>query len=163
MKRLDTDVRILDVEVGFSYKTYRATLKFGGSVKGPGARSGADLHVTALVETRDGRRAVGHGSMVLGSSWSWPSQVVPSFMITDFMRNLALRYGGELQKREDYGHPMEHALETEALLLELLHELGVLFPHHADIADRVNDPARIAEVAPGDLCLAKRERGAGQE
>jgi len=123
MKTLDTDIRILDLQVGFSYKTYRATLKFGGSVKGPGARSGADLNVTALVETRDGRRALGRGSMVLGSSWSWPSQVVPSFMVTDFMRNLALRYGGELRKRDDYGHPMEHALETEPLLLELADEM----------------------------------------
>ncbi len=123
MKTLATDIRILDLEVGFAYKSYRATLKFGGSVKGPGARSTADLYVTALVETRDGRRAVGRGSMVLGSSWSWPSQVVPSFMVTDFMRNLAIRYGGELRKREDYGHPMEHALETEPLLLELADEM----------------------------------------
>jgi L-alanine-DL-glutamate epimerase-like enolase superfamily enzyme len=123
VKQLATDVRILDVEVAFSYKTFRATLKFGGPVKGPGARSGADLNITALVETRDGRRAVGRGSMVLGSSWSWPSQVVPSFMITDFMRDLAVRYGGELRKRDDYGHPMEHALETEPLLLELADEM----------------------------------------
>ena len=123
MRPLDTDIRILDVEVAFTYKQYRATLKFGGSVKGPGARSGADLNAAVLVETRDGRRAVGRGSMVLGSSWSWPSQVVPSFMITDFMRNLAIRYGGELRKREDYGHPMEHALETEPLLLELGEEM----------------------------------------
>ena len=89
MPRLDTDVRILDVEVAFSYKRYRATLKFGGSVRGPGARSAAELKVIAVVETRDARRGVGRGSMSLGSSWSWPSQVVPSFMITDFMRNLA--------------------------------------------------------------------------
>ena len=123
MRRLETDVRILDVETAFSYKAYRATLKFGGAVKGPGARSGADLNVAVLVETRDGRRAVGRGSMVLGAAWSWPSQVVPSFMVTDFMRNLAVRYGGELRRRDAYGHPMEHALETEPLLLELADEI----------------------------------------
>ncbi len=123
MKTMATDVRILALEVSFIYKTRRAQLKFGGSVKGPSGRSGAGLNVTALVETRDGRRAVGRGSMVLGAAWSWPSQVVPSFMVTDFMRNLAVRYGGELRKRDEYGHPMEHALETEELLLELATEM----------------------------------------
>ena len=123
MKALPTDIRILDLEVGFTYKTFRATLKFGGAVKGPSARAGADLNVTALVETRDGRRALGRGSMVLGASWSWPSQLVPSFMVTDFMRNLAVRYGGELRKRDDCGHPMEHALETEEMLLDLAEEI----------------------------------------
>ena len=116
---MNSDIRILDIDVHFRYKQHRATLKFGGAVKGPPARSGADLHVSVLVETRDGRVGEGHAGMVLGSAWSWPSQVVPSDMVAEAMRVLALRYGGELYKRKDYAHPIEHAMETEPLLLEL--------------------------------------------
>ena len=121
---MNSDIRILDLEVSFRYKTFRSTLKFGGAVKGPPARAGADLHVSALVETRSGRRGEGHASMVLGSAWSWPSQVVPSAMVTEAMRGLAIRFGGELSKREEYAHPIEHAIETEPLLFELAEEVA---------------------------------------
>ena len=40
---MNSDIRILDVETHFRYKQHRSTLKFGGAVKGPPARSGADL------------------------------------------------------------------------------------------------------------------------
>lgn len=121
--RLPTDIRILDVGVSFTYKTFRAKLKFGGAVKGPGARSAADLNVSVLAETRSGARAMGHGSMVLGSSWSWPSQCVPSVLVTDSMRSLAIRFGGHLRARDGHAHPMEHALEAERALLELADEM----------------------------------------
>jgi len=120
---IGSDIRILDVEVHFRYKTFRAALKFGGSVRGPSARAGADLHVSALVETKDGKRGEGHAAMVLGSAWSWPSQAVSSAMVTEAMRGLAVRFGGELCKRKEYAHPIEHAMETEPLLFELADEI----------------------------------------
>jgi L-alanine-DL-glutamate epimerase-like enolase superfamily enzyme len=120
---MNTDIRILDLEVHFRYKKHRSTLKFGGAVKGPPPRSGADLHVSVLVETRDGRRGEGHAGMVLGSSWSWPSQAVSSAMVAESMRVLALRFGGELYRRTAVAHPIEHAMETEPLLLELADEV----------------------------------------
>ena len=120
---MPTDISILDVVVSFTYKTFRAKLKFGGAVKGPSARSAADLNVSVLAETRRGSRARGHGSMVLGSSWSWPSQSVPSVLVTDCMRGLAIRFGGELRRRAGCAHPMEHALEAESTLLELAEEM----------------------------------------
>ena len=120
---MNSDIRILDLEVHFRYKKIRATLKFGGAVKGPPPRSGADLGVSVLVETRDGKRGEGHAGMVLGSAWSWPSQVVPSAVVAESMRVLALRFGGELYKRRDYAHPMAHAMEMEPLLFELADEV----------------------------------------
>ena len=131
---MNTDIRILDLEVHFRYKRNRAALKFGGEVKGPGPRSGADLHVSALVETRDGKRGEGHASMVLGSTWSWPSQVVSSAMVAEAMRVLAVRFGGELYKRTDFAHPIQHAMDTEPLLLEL--------------ADEVVEQAQLGESMP---------------
>lgn len=122
---MNSDIRVLDVEVHFRYKQYRATLKFGGAVKGPPPRAGADLHVSVLAETRDGRRGEGHGAMVLGSTWSWPSQAVPSAMVAEAMRVLAVRFGGELYKHRGYAHPIAHAMATEALLFDLAEEAVV--------------------------------------
>ena len=119
---MNSDIRILDIEVHFRYKRHRSTLKFGGAVKGPPPRAGADLHVSALVETRDGRIGEGHAAMVLGSAWSWPSQAVPSAMVAEAMRVLAVRFGGELYKRKEYAHPIAHAMEAEPLLLDLADE-----------------------------------------
>jgi L-alanine-DL-glutamate epimerase-like enolase superfamily enzyme len=61
--------------------------------------------------------------MVLGSSWSWPSQAVSSAMVAESMRVLALRFGGELYRRTAVAHPIEHAMETEPFLLELADEV----------------------------------------
>ena len=146
---MQSDIRILAVDVSFTYKTGRAKLKFGGSVKGPGPRTGADLSVSVLVETRAGNRARGHASMVLGSAWSWPSQVVPSFMVTDFMRNLAIRFGGELRQSQDYAHPLAHALETEELLLDLAREMVVQYGQ----AEQMPTMCALVVGAPFDAAL----------
>ena len=146
---MQTDIRIIDVEVTFTYKTMRAQLKFGGSVKGPGPRGGADLQVALLAETRGGRRAIGRGSMVLGSSWSWPSQVVSSVLVTDCMRSLAIRYGGELRTRTEYAHPMEHALESEELLLELAQEMTAQY----GLAEEMPKLSALVVGSPFDAAL----------
>ena len=146
---MPSDIRILDVDVSFSYKTFRAKLKFGGSVRGPSARAAADLNVSVLAETRRGSRAVGHGSMVLGSSWSWPSQCVPSVLVTDCMRSLAIRFGGELRRRSDCAHPMEHALDAEETLLELTDEMV----RQADLDEPMPKLCALVVGSPFDAAL----------
>ena len=84
---------------------YRVPIKFGGRVV-------ADvtlLDVTVDVETRDGRRGHGSGSMPMGNVWAWPSAACPS------QRTVARRDGraGEAiwSRRPDdcrrVGHPLE--------------------------------------------------------
>jgi len=67
-----SDIRLVRVESETEKFAYRTPLKFGGRV-------GTDvtlLHVTAEVETRDGRRGTGFGSMPIGHIWGWPAEKV---------------------------------------------------------------------------------------
>ena len=69
-----TDIRLLNVASEIEEIVYRAPIKFGGRV----VTDATLLHVTADVETRDGRRGQGFGSMPLGNVWAWPSNNVPA-------------------------------------------------------------------------------------
>ena len=69
-----TDIRIVDVAVDTEYIKYRTPMKFGGRV----TTDATLLNVTLTVETLQGRRGQGFGSMPMGNSWAWPTaQVSP--------------------------------------------------------------------------------------
>jgi L-alanine-DL-glutamate epimerase-like enolase superfamily enzyme len=63
-----TDVRLLEVRTSSQHIRYRAPMKFGGRVM----TDVALLDVEATVETRDGRRGSGKGSMPMSPAWAWP-------------------------------------------------------------------------------------------
>ena len=65
-----TDIRLLQVTSQTERFEYRSPIKFGGRV----VSDVVLLHVTADVETRDGRRGRGFGSMPMGKIWGWPSK-----------------------------------------------------------------------------------------
>ena len=48
------------------------------------------VDVSVDVETRDGRRATGTGSMPMSNAWGWPSQAVPSEEALAAMVGIAL-------------------------------------------------------------------------
>ncbi len=66
-----TDMRIKSVTCTTTDIDYRAPIKFGGRV----VVDVTLMDVCVVVESRDGRRAVGSGSMPMGNAWAWPSQV----------------------------------------------------------------------------------------
>ncbi len=67
-----TDIRLVQVSSETEQFDYRAPIKFGGRV----VTDVVLLNVTVEVETRDGRRGQGFGSMPMGNVWAWPSQQV---------------------------------------------------------------------------------------
>ncbi|HID75048.1 MAG TPA: hypothetical protein EYP56_03525, partial [Planctomycetaceae bacterium] len=67
-----TDIRLQEVKASTQQFAYRAPIKFGGRV----VTDVVVLDVEVEVETRDGRRGRGAGSMPMGNVWAWPSQVV---------------------------------------------------------------------------------------
>ena len=69
-----TDIRLVDVELETERIAYRTPIKFGGRV----VTDVVLLNVTVEVETRDGRRGRGFGSMPMGNVWAWPSQRFPA-------------------------------------------------------------------------------------
>ena len=63
---LSTDIRLCEVRASTQHLKYRAAMKFGGRV----VTDAVLLDVEAEVETRDGRRGRGRGSMPMGNVWA---------------------------------------------------------------------------------------------
>ena len=87
---------------------YRAPIKFGGRV----VTDATLLEVEVEVETRDGRRGVGNGSMPMGNVWAWPS----STCTTDQTLSAMVEYGRQCVQRAgtqatQAGHPLQIVTE----------------------------------------------------
>ena len=87
-----TDIAITEVRLGFSDYAYRFPIKFGGRALDRATL----LDVAVRVRTRDGREAVGFGSMPLGATWAWPSVDLGYDEKLGAMRDLARRIAGGL-------------------------------------------------------------------
>lgn len=103
-----TDIRLLEVASSTERIDYRTPIKFGGRV----VNDVTLLNVTVAVETRDGRRGEGSGSMPLGNAWGWPSQVCDGDQTLAAMRQLGEQLAAEANDCSEVGHPLEitHAL-----------------------------------------------------
>lgn len=125
-----TDVRILSVETKTEKLAYRAPIKFGGRV----VVDAVLLHAFVEVETRDGRRGRGAGSMPMGNVWAWPSAVVTPPQSLEAMLAFVEQFAGRVRSYTEFGHPLDitHALAQE----------------HAAIAAAVTQKLRLAEPMP---------------
>ena len=125
-----TDIRILKASSRTEHFDYRTPIKFGG-------RAVADavlFHVTVEVETKDGRRAEGFGSMPVGNVWGWPSQKVDM----DSALQAMVQFGHQITERADSYADMGHPLE-------ITHDLG---EDYAAVAHEVVTKAGLAEAMP---------------
>ena len=82
---------------------YRMPIKFGGRV----VTDVVLLDVTVDVETSDGRRGVGVGSMPMGNVWAWPSQQVSGPDSLEAMIELGERLAAVANDYAGSGHPLE--------------------------------------------------------
>ena len=105
-----TDIRIDEVRHRFEDFRYRTPVQFGGRE----VDRETMLHVEVAVRTRDGRRAVGAGSMPLGNVWAYPSRQLPFEQTLGAMRSLADRIAPVLQSCGEYGHPIDLGVLMEA-------------------------------------------------
>ncbi len=103
-----TDIRLLSAESSNETIGYRAPIKFGGRV----VTDVVILDVVVDVETRDGRRGRGFGSMPMGNAWAWPSGRVADADALAAMVALGERLVIDAGAYRDYGDPLEitHAL-----------------------------------------------------
>lgn len=98
-----TDIRLCEVAASSQRLKFRAPLKFGGRLM----TQCVLLDVTATVETRNGRRGQGFGSMPMGNVWAWPSQQVSPEDTLATMIALGQRLVHDANDCRASGHPLE--------------------------------------------------------
>lgn len=98
-----TDIELRQITSQTECIGYRAPIKFGGRV----VTDAVLFHVTAEVETREGRRGVGFGSMPLGNIWAWPSNTLAPEDTLAAMLDLAQRLVTAAADYRGSGHPLD--------------------------------------------------------
>ncbi|MEX0938195.1 MAG: mandelate racemase/muconate lactonizing enzyme family protein [Pirellulales bacterium] len=108
---LPTDIRITGATAETTRIAYRTPIKFGGRV----VEDAVILDVTLDVETRDGRRGRGAGSMPMSNAWAWPSSQVSAEQALAGMVALGQRITRQSPDVDGYGHPLRitHRMSRE--------------------------------------------------
>ncbi|MFV1967517.1 MAG: enolase C-terminal domain-like protein [Pirellulaceae bacterium] len=125
-----TDISIKQVATSQERIEYRTPIKFGGRV----VDDVVLLKVTVDVETRDGQRGQGQGSMPMGNVWAWPSANVSTEQTLAAHLEFGERSAAAANDYTGCGHP-----------LEITHDLA---KDHASIADQIASQANLAEPMP---------------
>lgn len=125
-----TDIRLCEVRTGTQQLRYRAPMKFGGRV----VTDSLLLDVAVDVETRDGRRGRGCGSMPVSDTWAWPSNCVPGEAARAAMTALGQRLAALAGDYRGAGHP-----------LEITHDLAGSYQAEADA---IVNASALAEAMP---------------
>ncbi|MBI1924955.1 mandelate racemase/muconate lactonizing enzyme family protein [Candidatus Poribacteria bacterium] len=116
-----TDIQILDVTYDLLEYQYRTPLKFGGV---PTDRC-VLFNVRVQVQTRDGKRAEGLGSMPLGNVWAFPPRYVPFDRSSDAMKRLSGLLVQETRECNLCAHPIDLSEALEPEFLRIAAELSV--------------------------------------
>jgi L-alanine-DL-glutamate epimerase-like enolase superfamily enzyme len=98
-----TDLRILGVRTATERIAYRTPIKFGGRV----VSDAVLVNVQIDVETRDGRRGTGFGSMPMGNAWAWPTKRLSSEQTLAAMLALGEEAARRAAAYTGQGHPLE--------------------------------------------------------
>lgn len=98
-----TDIRLVEVTSNTQRFQYRAPMKFAGRV----VTDAVLLDVRATVETRDGRRGTGLGSMPMSNVWAWPAGTTSGDDALRAMILLGERLAREAGSYQGTGHPLE--------------------------------------------------------
>lgn len=98
-----TDIRLLEVHAETQRFAYRAPMKFGGRV----VTEATLLGVEVLVETRDGKRGKGLGSMPMSNIWAWPAGKVSPDDALAAMIDLGLQLAAKARTYATQAHPLD--------------------------------------------------------
>src|SRR5262245_38397325 len=98
-----TDIRITSVKTDNELISYRAPIKFGGRV----VTDAVLVNVMVEVETADGRRGGGFGSMPMGNVWAWPSNTVSTQQSLEAMLAFVHECCTAVAEYRGSGHPLD--------------------------------------------------------
>lgn len=105
-----TDIRLRQVSWSQERIEYRTPIKFGGRV----VTDATLFNVTVDVETADGRRGQGYGSMPMGNVWGWPSAILTGEETLAAMLEFAEQTVSAASVANVSGHPLEMTHELSA-------------------------------------------------
>ena len=125
-----TDIRIVSATPSTELFPYRTPIKFGGRV----VTDALLLNVAVEVETRDGRRGRGLGSMPLSNAWAWPTDTIAGNDALAAMLAVGQRLVREAQTCKIVAHPLDITREIAQT--------------HQAIASDVTRAAGLAERMP---------------
>ncbi|MCC9604520.1 mandelate racemase/muconate lactonizing enzyme family protein [Blastopirellula sp. JC732] len=125
-----TDIRICDVQISAEHINYRTPIKFGGRV----VNDVTLLNVALEVETADGRRGSGFGSMPMGNVWAWPTSITSGEATLQALVDIGTAIAEAAPKLDLSGHPLELTAAAHT--------------QYADIAAKVASQAGITEAVP---------------
>lgn len=140
-----TDIHIADVRTNTEYIEFRTPIKFGGRVM----TNMTLLNVAMTVETCDGRRGEGFGSMPMAAVWAWPSAHVATDQATSAMINVGQRIAQSAAKYEGSGHPLEIAHDLASHHAPIAHDVV----HSADLAESMPRLAQLVAASPTEAAI----------
>lgn len=123
-----TDIRIVATRTSTTRIDYRSPIKFGGRV----VQDVVLRDVWVEVETREGRRATGFGSMPLGNVWAWPTSTLSGDETLAAMVELSQRQVAQADQYTGSGHPLEITSELardhDTAAREVVSKMGLAEP-----------------------------------
>jgi len=125
-----TDIRIKSAECSFEPVSFRVPLKFGGRVMDRFQL----ITVDVVVETRDGKKASGLGSMPLGHLWAWPTSNVTPELVEQAMKTFVEESVALADVCPEFGHP-----------IDLIYHLSAEYEH---LGKRIAQKMKLAEPMP---------------
>lgn len=137
-----TDIKILEVTTDLEKSVCRSPMKFGGNV----LKDMSFLNVQIRVKNREGKEAVGSGSMTIGNVWAWPPKVVPPDQSLEAMIQLSKLLADTTQAFDQALHPLEIMAQLEG---EYFHQ-AIRLPQLAEPMPRL---AVLVVASPFDAAL----------
>ncbi|HVX13363.1 MAG TPA: mandelate racemase/muconate lactonizing enzyme family protein [Pirellulales bacterium] len=123
-----TDIYVRSLLLEEERIAFRSPMKFGGRV----VTDAVLMHVWADVETRDGRRARGLGSMPMSNIWGWPTRDVPAEKTLSAMVDLCRRLVAQADEYSEAGHPLDITTDLarthEDTTTDVVRRLGIAEP-----------------------------------
>ncbi len=140
-----TDITIKNVSFSTEDFSYRTMIKFGGVAVDRVTMLNAEVEV----ETSQGKRSVGKGSMPLGNIWAFPSKTMVYDKTLGAMKAIAESCRAVYAKTKTSGHPIEITWELEKELLSNAEAEG----RKLNLDDPIPPLATLVCASPFDAAL----------
>jgi L-alanine-DL-glutamate epimerase-like enolase superfamily enzyme len=140
-----SDIQIRRIGLSHERYSYRAPMKFGGRT----VTECLVLNVECEVATRQGRSAVGFGSMPLSNVWAYPSSLLSYEQTLGAMNELANRFQKIAGSHDSFGHPVELGVELEEEFLVAARRLSTEW----NLAQAIPKLATLVTGSPFDAAI----------